>query len=201
MTESRGRWESAGRKKGGRVKGGEGGRGGKGLTEVDCPVCFCYVLRDPVACTCVSVMCVFVSWQHTFHGNSETHARVSCVLFCDINTKQKQWIKTNNKIIFATKHQPPHDSHPLPFYTFDTWFKSSFFFVFLLFFLNLYTKSSPPQSSPFSTTPTSVSLSVCLSPSFLPLSFPLTENWLSPARAGHSSFWRPSVWRGWPHCC
>lgn len=38
-----------------------GGRGGKGLTEVDCPVCFCYVLRDPVACVCVSLgMCVCV---------------------------------------------------------------------------------------------------------------------------------------------
>lgn len=35
-----------------------GGRGGKDLTEVDCPVCFCYVLRDPVAYVCVC----FVSW-------------------------------------------------------------------------------------------------------------------------------------------
>lgn len=25
-------------------------RGGAGLTEVDCPVCVCRVLRDPVAC-------------------------------------------------------------------------------------------------------------------------------------------------------
>lgn len=66
---------------------------GEGLTEVDCPVC--YVLRHPVACVlCVSSVSwgasVFVIWQHTFHGNSETHAYVSCVLFCYINTKQKQ---------------------------------------------------------------------------------------------------------------
>lgn len=59
VTERGGRRGSVGGK-GGRVKERrDGGRGGKGLTEVDCPVCFCCVLRDPVACVCVSV---FVSW-------------------------------------------------------------------------------------------------------------------------------------------
>lgn len=58
-------------------------RNEKGLTEVNCPVC--YVLRHPVACVvCVSSVSwgvsVFVIWQHTFHGNSETCLRVLCAL-------------------------------------------------------------------------------------------------------------------------
>lgn len=65
----------------------------KGLSEVNCPVC--YVLRHSVTCVvCVSSVSwgasVCVIWQHTSHGNSETHAYVSCVLFCYINTKQKR---------------------------------------------------------------------------------------------------------------
>lgn len=64
----------------------------------------------------------------------------------------------NNKIIFATKHQSPHDSHPLPFYTFDTSFKSSLFVCFL----NCTLRAVPLSPPPFSTTPPSVSLSVCL---------------------------------------
>lgn len=61
-----------------------GGRGGKGLTEVDCPVCFCYVLRDPVACVCVSVsphlcacVCVFL-----YNGSTHSTATVKHLLTC-----------------------------------------------------------------------------------------------------------------------
>lgn len=49
----------------------------------------------------------------------------------------------NDKIMIATKHQPPHISHLLPFYTFDTSFTQVF--VFFLFDFHLYTRSSPPS--------------------------------------------------------
>lgn len=46
----------------------------------------------------------------------------------------------NDKIIFATKHQPPHNSHLLPFYTFDTSFTQVYVFLFVF---HLYTRRSP----------------------------------------------------------
>lgn len=153
----------------------------------------CYVTLLPV--WCVSLLSpgvrVFVIWQHTFHGNSETHAYVSCVLFCYINTKQKKTMNSKkDKIIFATKHQPPHNSHLLPFYTFDTSFTQVF--MFFVFVFHLYTRSSSPQTSFLTTTPPRVFLSVSDIPSSTSDGC-FTENWLSPTHAGHSSFWRPSV--------
>lgn len=51
----------------------------------------------------------------------------------------------NDKIIFATKHQPPHNSHLLPFYTFDTSFTQVFMFFCLFFICTL--EAVPPQTS------------------------------------------------------
>lgn len=63
---------------------GGGGRGGKGLTEVDCPVCFCYVLRDPVACVCVSVlspgMCVYVLYNGSTHSTVIVKHMLTCLV-------------------------------------------------------------------------------------------------------------------------
>lgn len=69
----------------------------------------------------------------------------------------------------------------------------NFFFLFCHFVFKLYTKSSPPQSSflfPQSAKSFFLSLSLSI---FLPPLSPFTENWLSPAHAGHSSFWQPEV--------
>lgn len=65
----------------------------------------------------------------------------------------------NDKIIFATKHQPPHDSHRLPFYTFDTFLTQVFMGFFCLFFICTL-GAVPPQTSFLSTTPPRVFLSV-----------------------------------------
>jgi len=123
-----------------------------------------------------------------------------CVLCALLPYKYKT--KTMNKKNTQQKpDQPPHDSHRLSFYTFDTLFNSS---IFCLFWFLSCTLGAVPLSPPScSTTPLRVSLSFCLFRflSFLPLSFPFTESWLSPALAGRSSFWPPSVWRGSPRCC
>lgn len=141
----------------GRNRGGRGG-GGEGLTEIDCPVCFCCVLRDPVTCTlCLSVclsfgVCVWsaarvlVSWQHTFHGNSETHARVSCVLFCFINTKTKPMSKNklNSDLQPNTSHLVIHSF--LPFIHLTHHLTQVFFSFPPILNLNC-TLSSPTQLS------------------------------------------------------
>lgn len=72
----------------GRNRGGRGG-GGEGLTEIDCPVCFCCVLRDPVTCTlCLSVcllVCVCVCGAprvFSYHGSTHSTATVKHMLAC-----------------------------------------------------------------------------------------------------------------------
>lgn len=73
------------RKRGLRAK--REGRGGEGLTEVDRPVCFCYVLRDPVACICVYVswfvcQCVCVALHVFINGSTHSTATVKHMLAC-----------------------------------------------------------------------------------------------------------------------
>lgn len=164
----------------------------------------CYVTLLPVWCASLPSpgvrVCVSCMAAHIPRQQWNTCLRVLCALplYKYKTKKKKRWIVKTTKSYLQpnTNHLMIHTFFPFIHLThLELKFLMGFLFVF-----HLYTRSSPPSDRlPFHHS--TKSLSFCLWLSVLHLWWVFTENWLSPTHAGHSSFWRPSVWRGWPRCC